>query len=142
MSPLALALLVGSPVHAAPLDRELAQATRDGRLPQAWATRSADGRWMVEITPAGGWSSAELSVAGVETIDLGPAPGGRPLRVEGEGAAADTLHLTLQAALPDGAGVTWRFAIEPESVPVAGPRTGPRADRPRGLLWRLGWGRP
>lgn len=126
---------------SAATDRDLTQATRDGRLPHAWATRSPDGQWTLVVTPAGSWSSAELSVAGVESVDLGPAPGGRPIRIDGDGAQVGTLYVTLHAALPDGEGVMWRFSVEPESVPVAGPRSGPPPDGRRGLLHRLGWGR-
>jgi hypothetical protein len=148
MHALLLIAALSAPASAGPapsgplaVDRDLARATRDGRLPHAWATRSPDGHWTLVVTPAGGWTSAELSVAGVQTIDLGAAPGGRPLRLDGDGARPGPLLVTLQAALPDGQGVTWRFSVDPESVPVAGPRSGPPAVGRRGLLRWLGWGR-
>jgi len=148
MYALLLIAALGAPASAGPatmgafaVDRELVRATRDGRLPHAWATRSPDGHWTLVVTPAGGWSSAELSLAGVETVDLGAAQGGRPVRIDGDGARSGPLFVTLQAALPDGQGVTWRFSVDPESVPVAGPRSGPPADGRRGLLRWLGWGR-
>jgi hypothetical protein len=139
---LLVAALCVTPADAAPLvlDQDLARATRDGRVPDAWATRSPDGRWTLVLTPAGSWQSAELSVVGVQTVDLGPAVGGQPVRVEGTGAGAGELQVQLQAALPDGGGVTWRFPIEPASVPVSAPATA-NAPPSRGLFKWLGWGR-
>ncbi len=140
--PIAVTLALALPAHADSVDRradrkDQAAAEANGLLPGVWATRSPDGSWLLVLAPAGGWNSAELSVRGSDSVDLGPVRGGDQVRVEGQGEAGGPLHVTLQATTGEGAGVTWRFAVDPESVPVRSPtsdRAPGRAGRWRGLL--------
>lgn len=105
------------------------------RVPDAWATRSPDGAWTLILEPASGWSSAEVTVPGGTSVDVGPASQGEPVTVEGAWAPTGVFSVRVVAALDEARGVEWRFDVEPVSVPVVGPQPERRAPR-RSLLNR------
>lgn len=90
-------------------------------IPRAEAVRSADGAWLMTLTPPMDWIAAEVSVKGSDGVDLGPASAAVPVQVQGFSAKDGPLLVTLQVATSDHIGITWEFEVEPISVPARAP---------------------
>lgn len=94
--------------------------------PEVSATLSSDGRYTIRIVPETSWSSAEMSVQGGETADLGPAAKDVPLTVDGWTESRTVMRITLAAAGTDGVGRTWMMEVEPFRVPASTPPLTPK----------------
>ena len=100
--------------------------------PSVSATLAADGHYTLRIVPERGWESAELSVAGGETIDLGPAQPDKPVEIEGWTVDQNILRITITTSRAGGKGTSWMMEVEPFRVPARAPDLQPR---------RRGWGK-
>ena len=94
--------------------------------PAITATLAPDGYYTVRIIPEHGWKSAEMSVAGGETRDLGAAAAEEIVVVDGWTLDHQSLRITLQTAGTDGRGRMWMMEIEPFRVPSSNPPLTPR----------------
>jgi len=94
--------------------------------PAITATLAPDGYYTVRIIPERAWKSAEMSVAGGETRDLGPAAAEEVVLVDGWTQDHQSLRITLQTAGTDGRGRTWMMEIDPFRVPSSNPPLTPR----------------
>ncbi len=107
--------------------------------PRAAATLDTSGRYTVTLNPEQAWLSAEISVAGGETVELGPTAPAAVLELEGTTSATGPLWLVVRAAVEDQTGVTWTFSLDPQLIPDPPPRFVERlAPRRRGKdgRWR------
>ena len=107
--------------------------------PRAAATLDTTGRYTVTLNPDQAWLSAEISVAGGETVELGPTASAAVLELEGTTSATGPLWVVVRAAVHDQTGVTWTFALDPQLLPDPPPRFAERlAPRRRGKdgRWR------
>lgn len=107
--------------------------------PRAAATLDTAGRYTVTLNPDQAWLSAEISVAGGETVELGPTASAAVLELEGTTSATGPLWLVVRAAVEDQTGVTWTFSLDPQLIPDPPPRFVERlAPRRRGKdgRWR------
>lgn len=86
-----------------------------------WATLTTDGRYVLELAPAQRWSSAEISVTGAASQDVGPAGPEQPMRIEGWTHAVGTLTISVMAVDAEGRGTTWLFTVDPEVLPATIP---------------------
>jgi len=94
--------------------------------PDVTATLAGDGYYTIRIVPDVAWRSAELTVQGGETADLGPAEVGSPLVVDGWTEGQQLLRVTLAVAGVDGKGRTWMLEVEPFRVPANTPLLTPK----------------
>ena len=94
--------------------------------PAITATLAPDGYYTVRIIPERPWKSAEMSVAGGETRDLGPAGAEEVVVVDGWTQDHQSLRITLQTAGTDGRGHTWMVEVDPFRVPSTNPPLTPR----------------
>jgi len=94
--------------------------------PDVTATLAGDGYYTIRIVPDMAWRSAELTVQGGETADLGPAEVGGPIVVDGWTEGQQLLRVTLAAAGVDGKGRTWMLEVEPFRVPANTPMLTPK----------------
>ncbi len=94
--------------------------------PAITATLAPDGYYTVRIIPERPWKSAEMTVAGGETKDLGPAQAEEVVVVDGWTQDDQSLRITLQTAGTDGRGRTWMVEIDPFRVPSSNPPLTPR----------------
>jgi hypothetical protein len=94
--------------------------------PEVSATLASDGYYTIRIVPDHGWKSAEMTVQGGETADLGPADKDAPLTVDGWTENRTLMRITLSAASNDGVGRTWMMEVEPFRVPAATPLLTPK----------------
>ena len=94
--------------------------------PAITATLAPDGYYTVRIIPERPWKSAEMSVAGGETRDLGPAKAEEVVVVDGWTQDDQSLRITLQTAGTDGRGRTWMVEVDPFRVPSTNPPLTPR----------------
>ena len=94
--------------------------------PDVSVTLSSDGHYTVRIIPEHSWSSAEMSVQGGETADLGPASKDVPLTVDGWTENRSVMRITLAAAGIDGVGRTWMMEVDPFRVPASTPPLTPK----------------
>ncbi len=89
--------------------------------PPAEATLSADGHYVLLLRADEAWAAAEVKVDGDGALDLGAVPAGEAVRVEGWVDEPGPLAVRVAAATPDDRGLTWRFFVDPDLVPVASP---------------------
>jgi hypothetical protein len=94
--------------------------------PDVTATLAGDGYYTIRIVPDVAWRSAELTVQGGETADLGPAEVGSPIVVDGWTEGQQLLRVTLAVAGVDGKGRTWMLEVEPFRVPANTPLLTPK----------------
>ena len=107
--------------------------------PRAAATLDTSGRYTVTLNPDQAWLSAEISVAGGDTVELGPTASAAVLELEGTTSATGPLWVVVRAAVQDQTGVTWTFSLDPQLLPDPPPRFAERlAPRRRGKdgRWR------
>ena len=104
--------------------------------PEVTATLSSDGYYTIRIVPEYSWKSAEMTVQGGETADLGPANKDAPLTIDGWTENRSMMRITLAAAGSDGIGRTWMMEVEPFRVPASTPPLTPK-QKP----WPFGGGR-
>ena len=104
--------------------------------PEVSATLAADGYYTIRVVPEYSWSSAEMTVQGGETADLGPASKEVPFTVDGWTDNRSLMRITLAAVGTDGVGRTWMVEVEPFRVPAATP---PLTPKPK--PWPFGGGR-
>lgn len=90
--------------------------------PVAVVSQGTDGRLSLVLRPNRDWSSAELSIVGGDTFDLGPAVEGKPIEIEGWAEHKLSHRLVLRVAELDGRGVTWRFEVDAQVIPEIRPR--------------------
>lgn len=90
--------------------------------PVALVSQGSDGRLSLVLRPNRDWASAELSIVGGDTFDLGPAVEGKPIEIEGWAEQKLSHRLVLHVAEPDGRGVTWRFEVDAQVIPEERPR--------------------
>ena len=89
--------------------------------PEVTATLAADGHYMIRVVPDVGWKSAEISVAGGETEDVGPATVEQVVSVEGWTDDQESLRVTITAVGTRGEGRTWMMEVDPFRVPATKP---------------------
>jgi|TARA_B110000495_G_scaffold108466_1_gene93776 hypothetical protein len=94
--------------------------------PDVTATLAGDGYYTIRIVPDLAWRSAELTVQGGETADLGPAQMDVPVVVDGWIESQQLLRVTLAVAGVDGKGRTWMLEVEPFRVPANTPVLTPK----------------
>ena len=117
----------------------LSAATAQASPPSAAATLDPSGAYTLVLNVQQAWLSAEISVAGGETVELGATPVGAVLELEGSTTATGPLWIVVRAAIGDEDGVTWTFSVDPQLLPAPQPalegRLPPRA-RGRDGRWR------
>ena len=89
--------------------------------PMMSATLAADGHYTLRVIPDRSWVEAEVSVAGGETADLGPAEVDVPVVIEGWTVDQGALRVKLTIAGKGGQGVTWLLEVDPFRVPARVP---------------------
>ena len=94
--------------------------------PAVTATLAPDGYYTVRIIPERPWRAAEMTVAGGETRDLGPASAEEVVLVDGWTQDHQSLRITLQTSGTDGRGRTWMMEIDPFRVPSSNPPLTPK----------------
>ena len=94
--------------------------------PDVTATLAGDGYYTIRIVPDLAWRSAELTVQGGETADLGPAEADGAVVVDGWTESQQLLRVTLAVAGEDGKGRTWMIEVEPFRVPANTPVLTPK----------------
>ena len=94
--------------------------------PDVTATLAGDGYYTIRIVPDLAWRSAELTVQGGETADLGPAQMDVPVVVDGWIESQQLLRVTLAVAGVDGKGRTWMLEVEPFRGPANTPVLTPK----------------
>lgn len=107
--------------------------------PRGAATLDTAGRYTVTLNPEQAWIAAEISVAGGETVEVGPTASAAVLELEGTTTATGPLWLVVRAAVEEQTGVTWTFSLDPQLIPDPPPRFVERlAPRRRGKdgRWR------
>ena len=122
LGPLVAAWVAGLPgtVHAMP--------------PGALASQTSDGTLTLVLRPERAWSSAELTIAGGDTIDLGSAQVGQGIEIETWAEVRSTHPVVLRVAEEDGRGVTFRFVVDTQVLPDRPPLFDRGA--PRKWMWR------
>lgn len=131
----ALLAALSSPAHSSPSQAE-------GRAPagfafdpehtplEASATQASDGRFTLRLLPGLAWSEAELSVNGAGSQDLGPTDGLAAVEIDGIRDAMGPMSVDLQVMALDGRGVSWRFEVQPELIPVGElPKVAPTGEK-------------
>lgn len=115
----------------------MAQALAAAPAPEAEAMISPDGAFVLRLSPAQSWTSAEVSVVGATGEDVGAREAGAAFSVEGDLETPGTLWVTVNAALGDAHGVSWVFSVDPQVVPMKSPRMTRLKAEPRRcrLLW-------
>lgn len=88
---------------------------------EASATQATDGQFTLRLMPGVAWSSAEVSVSGAGSQDLGPNDGLAFVEIEGIRDHIGPLGVDLLAVAADGRGVSWRFEVQPELLPAGKP---------------------
>lgn len=116
----ALAATTPGPAHAIP--------------PQALASQTSDGTLTLVLRPERAWRSAELTIGGGDTIDLGAATVGQGIEVQAWAVVRSTHPIVLRVAEEDGRGVTFRFVVDTQVLPDRPPLFDRGA--PREWLWR------
>lgn len=107
--------------------------------PSAAATLDPNGAYSIVLHVQRPWISAEISVAGGETVELGQTAAGAVLELEGTTTSLGPLWIVVRAAVAEEEGVTWTFAVDPQLLPTRQPaleaRLPPRA-RGRDGRWK------
>ncbi len=85
---------------------------------EATATQTTDGRFTLRLLPGLAWSEAELAVNGAGAQDLGPSDGLAAVEIDGIRDAVGPMAVDLQVMALDGRGVSWRFEVQPELIPI------------------------
>jgi len=102
--------------------------------PRAFATQSADGQLSLVLRPEADWASAELTIVGGDTFDLGPAQVGQAVEVEGWAQVKSSHPVMLRIADPNGTGLTVRFDVDTQVLPDRPPLF--QRGAPRTWKWR------
>lgn len=101
-------------------------------LPSVEAIRSPDGAYTLILVAPVAWTGAEVSVAGTDAVDLGPAKASQVVRVNGWTSNSGPLTITIRVALSSHHGVTWQFQVDPQIVPNRTPALEHSAPSKRG----------